>query len=209
MLKGREKNKLLSRLIRALPGAGVLVALTFAVGLVAPLSVAQTSSSKVANAQPIPPRFSGDARQVMMDDIHKATAAELAAHPESLRPRDGLTDEQYEAKKRAALKRWPIIHTGKEGPAPLVPPTPGFDFAFFGMDEAQADPGFEPPDMALAVSENFVVQIINSAIAVYDKRGNLQSGFPRASTGSSDCRRTPTPPIRERSMTGQTIASSS
>src|SRR5579863_1447747 len=121
MLKGREKNKLLSRLIRAFPGAAVLVALTFAVGLVAPRSVAETpSSSKVANAHPIAPRSSGNARLVMMDDIHKATAAELAAHPEPLRPRDGLTDEQYEAKKRAALKRWPIIHTGKEGPAPLT-----------------------------------------------------------------------------------------
>jgi len=181
MLKGREKNKLLSRLISALPGTAVLVALTFAVGLAVPRSAAETSSSsKVAAAQPIPPKFSGNARLVTMDSIHKATAAELAAHPEPLRPRDGLTDEQYEAKKRAALKRWPIIHTGKEGPAPLQPPTPGFDFAFFAMDQAQGCGGCEPPDMALAVSENFVVQIVNTAIAVYDKRGNLQPGFPKS-----------------------------
>ncbi len=36
--------------------------------------------------------------------------------------------------------------------------------------------------MALAVSENFVVQVVNDAINVYDKRGNSQPGYPKSAS---------------------------
>jgi len=181
MLENAERDKPLHKLVRAFPGVAALVALTLGLAFTTPrASAAGTSASKEATAQPISPRFVAAARSVILNDIPKATAAELAAHPEPRRPLDGLTDAQYDAKKKAALKRWPIIHTGKEGPPPTSAPTPGFDFAFFAMDQAQGCGGCEPPDMALAVSENFVVQIVNTAVAVYDKRGNLQSGFPKS-----------------------------
>jgi hypothetical protein len=179
MLKNGEKNKLLSRLVRAIPGTVVLVALTICLAFTTSRAWA-ADASKVGTARLGSSATIGAARSVVLGDLPKATIAELAAHPEPNRPLDGLTDAQYEAKKRAALKRWPIIHTGKEGPAPTKAPTPGFDFAFFAIDQAQGCGGCEPPDMALAVSENFVVQIVNTAIAVYDKRGNLQSGFPKS-----------------------------
>src|SRR5438270_5851333 len=46
-----------------------------------------------------PEMFVGAGRSVVLDEIPQATAAELAAHPASMRPRDGLTDEQHRAKK--------------------------------------------------------------------------------------------------------------
>jgi len=181
MLKGREKNKLLSRLTSALTGTTVLVALTMGFALtIPPASAASDSASKVPHAEPLPRREVGAARSVILQDLPKATAAELAAHPAVMRPRDGFTDEQYKVRQQELMKRWPIGHTGHEGPAPLRPPTPGADFAWFGMDQGQACGGCAPPDMALAVSENFVVQVVNTNIAVYDKRGNLQSGFPKS-----------------------------
>jgi hypothetical protein len=45
---------------------------------------------------------------------------------------------------------------------------------------AQQEVCCTPPDHALAVGENFVVQFINTYIAVYDKNGNLQAGFPKS-----------------------------
>ena len=38
--------------------------------------------------------------------------------------------------------------------------------------------GCNPPDMALAVSPNFVLQGVNAQFAVYDTAGNVQPGFP-------------------------------
>jgi len=180
MLKNGEKNKLLSRLFKAIPGMGALMALALCLAFTTRALAVDPSGSKVGTARLESSSTIAAARSVVLGDLPKATLAELAAHPQPMRPLDGLTDAQYKAKKLAALKRWPTYHTGKEGPAPQVPPTPGFDFAFLGMDEATACPGCEPPDMALAVSENFVVQIVNTAIAVYDKRGNLQAGFPKS-----------------------------
>ena len=182
MLKNGEKNKLLSKLVRAVPGTIVLAALTLSFAFTTPHAwAADTAGSKVGTAHLGSSNTIGAARTVILGDLPKATAAELAAHPEPERPLDGLTDAQYDAKKRAAFKRWPTARTGKEGPPPTAgAPTPGFDFAFFAIDQAQGCGSCEPPDMAVAVSENFVVQIVNTAIAVYDKRGNLQSGFPKS-----------------------------
>jgi hypothetical protein len=178
MLNNGEKNKRLSGLVRAI-GTAVLLVLGLAVAFTTPRAwAADPSGSKVGTAHLRTSSTVGSARSIVLGDLPQATAAELAAHPQPMRPRDGLTDAEYEAKKKAALKRWPIIHTGKESPPPSTRPTPGFDYAFFA--QSQICGGCEPPDMALAVSENFVVQVINTAIAVYDKRGNLQPGFPKS-----------------------------
>ncbi len=37
-----------------------------------------------------------------------------------------------------------------------------------------------PPDMALAAGPSFVLQVINSCVAVFDKSGNVQAGFPKS-----------------------------
>jgi hypothetical protein len=139
MLNNGEKNKLLSGLVRAFAGTAVLGALALCLAFTTPRAwAAGVSSNKVGTAQLESSSTVGSARSVVLGDLPKATIAELAAHPEPDRPLDGLTDEQYEAKKKAALTRWPIIHTGKEGPPPMKgTPTPGFHFAVVEMDEAQ------------------------------------------------------------------------
>jgi hypothetical protein len=106
------------------------------------------------------------------------------------RPLDGRTDAQYDALKKAVLKPQAAGKLGAEpsrgeqlvktkpsvsgsaGPL-VVGPTTYFT--------AQSENGWDPPDMALAVGTNFVVQMVNNSIAVYDKHGNMQAGYPKSS----------------------------
>ncbi|MGH6876097.1 MAG: hypothetical protein ACREHV_01830, partial [Rhizomicrobium sp.] len=37
-----------------------------------------------------------------------------------------------------------------------------------------------PPDMALAAGPSFVLQVINGCVAVFDKSGTMQAGFPKS-----------------------------
>lgn len=39
--------------------------------------------------------------------------------------------------------------------------------------------GLIPPDPNIAVSETYIVEMVNSELAVYDKAGNLQPGYPK------------------------------
>jgi hypothetical protein len=119
------------------------------------------------------------ARMVNLEALPQATPAELAAQPRyepDRRPLDNLTEQQYKALKREAAERW----AGSPSGTATIPhgKTPNVG-AFVGFDAEQED-GVTPPDMALAVSENFVLQVVNNAINVYDKRGNLQAGFPKS-----------------------------
>ena len=122
----------------------------------------------------------GPAKMVNLADLPQATAAELAAKPRyepDRRPLDGLTEQQYDAVKRAAAARWAGSSAGNAAiENKSRPPVVGAYVAF----DAQQENCCTPPDMALAVSENFVVQIVNTFIAVYDKRGNIQAGFPKS-----------------------------
>ncbi len=126
---------------------------------------------------------SGPARSVEMRDIPQATYSREADDHDH--PLSGLTDEEYQALKRLAAKR---EAAGEIGAPPSVvrplampakrlvgPPSVGANIGFFAQSEICCD----PPDMSLAVSENFVLQMVNNYVAVYDKRGNLQSGFPK------------------------------
>ena len=123
----------------------------------------------------------GAAKMVNMEELPMATAAQLAAKPRyepDRRPLDNLTEKQYEALKLEVAHRWSGSPSGKAAVAEqdgVKKPVVG---AFVGFD-AQQENCCTPPDMALAVSENFVVQVVNTFIAVYDKRGNLQPGFPK------------------------------
>jgi hypothetical protein len=94
-----------------------------------------------------------------------------------LRPLDGLTDEQYAAKKAAARNGGITGKPGNAAPADGSGgiKSVGFSRGFFAQQEVCCT----PPDHALAVGENFVVQFINTYIAVYNKNGVLQPGFPK------------------------------
>jgi hypothetical protein len=93
----------------------------------------------------------------------------------------GMTEEQYKAAKAAAAR--PILgssnaeHGGAPlGSAGLKSQTPGAIKGWL----AQVENGSTPSDMALAVSQKWVVQAVNSSIAIYDKNGTVQAGFPKA-----------------------------
>ena len=127
--------------------------------------------------------FVPGARQVVMDDLRPATPALLAAHPAPLHPRDGLTDEQRRALKLEAERRGVRGGVAPGPGSPAKPRSSPFPFAiasFAGMNQEFACPGCTPSDMALAVGENFVVQVVNTAISIYDKRGNAQAGYPKS-----------------------------
>ncbi|HEY4815046.1 MAG TPA: hypothetical protein VIH58_10240 [Chthoniobacterales bacterium] len=126
----------------------------------------------------VSPRF------VNMSDLAQATHFRSEEEGGQDRPLSGLTEEQYQAVKRLVARReaageigaapssaLPLAYPASKPPGP---PSVGANIGFFAQSEVCCD----PPDMALAVSENFVLQMVNNYVAVYDKRGNLQSGFP-------------------------------
>lgn len=127
--------------------------------------------------------------------------AALEGGEEHDRPRTGLSEEQYMALKKQVAKALAAGVVGakphrtgalvspkmpKRASAPLGgaigPESVGWSNGFYAQGEVASCGGCVPPDMALAVSENFVVQVVNTAIAVYSKTGTLQSGFPKSST---------------------------
>jgi hypothetical protein len=160
----------------------VILALGFSTALMAATSGRPAGAPNKLEAQKGVPIGVGAAKFVNMEDLPKATAAELAAKPRyepDRRPLDNLTEKQYEDLKLEAAHRWPPNPSGRATVAhedAFRKPVVG---AFVGFD-AQQENCCTPPDMALAVSENFVVQVVNTFIAVYDKRGNLQPGFPKS-----------------------------
>jgi hypothetical protein len=124
------------------------------------------------------------AREVNLGALPEMTQQQLMATPpvRHYRPMDGLTDAQYAAKKAAAAKlgvRGASQAGLAAGPAPARRggiQSVAFSRGFFAQQEVCCT----PPDMALAVGENFVVQFINTFIAVYNKNGTLQAGFPKS-----------------------------
>jgi hypothetical protein len=108
------------------------------------------------------------------------------------RPQTGLTDAEWKALKEQAAKGPDL--TEHAGQAPFMPPvrlqngtleegevfTPGASVGFLAQDQTLFCSGVTPSDMALAVGANFVVQVVNDCIAVYDKAGTIQAGYPKS-----------------------------
>ena len=100
----------------------------------------------------------------------------------------GTTKARYAARKAAA-------RTSSAAPrpaqAPHQPPratgqavnTPGATRAFHGQSNSAATcpyfGGCAPPDEALAASKSYVVQLVNTSIAIYSPSGTLFTGFPK------------------------------
>jgi hypothetical protein len=137
--------------------------------------------------------------EVNLGALPQMTALEMSAHPQrTLRPLDGLSDAQYAARKKLVREQAMAGLTGAKSaalggknapPGPAVPnpldrdsgPPPSVgNFVGFTAQQELCFGCNWPSDMALAVGTNFVVQVVNTQIAVYDKVGNLQSGFPKS-----------------------------
>jgi hypothetical protein len=141
----------------------------FAQDAATPIATAEAGRS---NTQP--------GKAVVLDALPQVTPADLQARREIPAPRTGVSEAVYRARKAQAA-----IPTGPSSlaPAPDQPSvatdTPGTTTSFNGISEFACG-GFIPPDQGLAVGPTFVVQIINSCIAVFTKAGALQAGYPKS-----------------------------
>jgi hypothetical protein len=82
----------------------------------------------------------------------------------------------------------PVVSQASLHPAPQFAgtagaQTPGASKVFKGQHNSAATcpyfGGCAPPDEAIASSKSFVVQLINTSIAIYSPTGHLQTGFPK------------------------------
>jgi hypothetical protein len=133
--------------------------------------------------------------EVNLGDLPEATAQQLAAPRLGYRPLDGLSDAEHQARKQQARERaaaGPLAKTtftganslpseGAEPSGPLGPALTGIGLSP-RFAAHQQTPGLDgtPPDLAVAVSGNFVVEFVNNSISVYDKLGNLKPGYPKS-----------------------------
>jgi hypothetical protein len=203
MTKNRSDQKGFAR------GIGFSACCLLTVFTLAALSPERAQAQKPAPPSSTPPHtqsgfMSSSSKpplEVDLSALPQMTAREIAAYPEhELRPADGFSDAEYWAKKKqvrelalAGLTGAKSKHLGANyepsGATPMIdlganalrPPSVGAFAGFFAQQELCAGCNW-PPDMAVAVGTNFIVQIVNTQIAVYDKVGNLQSGFPKSAT---------------------------
>ncbi len=149
----------------------LLAGLTAALAAEPPAVTAQSGTGSV-----------GAPRKVVMRDIPQITVTE-ALGQEVPRPRAGVSEEVYRARKeRAATEVSAFFQPdGEAMAAPAFPDsalqTPGATVSFNGIKNRNS---LSPSDMALAVGKYFAVQVVNSSIAVYDKTGVMQPGFPKS-----------------------------
>ncbi|HEY6385989.1 MAG TPA: hypothetical protein VIX91_09930 [Candidatus Acidoferrum sp.] len=148
------------------------------------LSMAHTASG-AANLRGQGMGSGAAAHSVNMSDLPMAVhAIESEADLDHDRPLSGLTEEEYSAVKNLVARRLSAGQIGSPrssvrsaGPAlgTAAPPSVGLTSGFFAQQEVCCD----PPDMSLAVGPTYILQMVNNYVAVYDKKGNLQSGFPK------------------------------
>jgi hypothetical protein len=127
----------------------------------------------------------GSPQTQVLKNVPWATPNESTVHPAIPAPGDGLSDEEREVQNGLLNSRQGSPNGDiKAAPSPPAEPTvpaegpntPGANAAFLG----QSEPGtLRPSDMGLAVNQSFVVQLVNANIAVYNKSGTLQTGFPK------------------------------
>ena len=125
----------------------------------------------------------GEARSVEMSEVPMASSFESPDGGHD-RPLSGLTEEEYQALKGIVAKH---LAAGEIGSAPStqhsVGPQGGFSADSVGSTKAfyaQSEVCCDPPDMSLAVGPTYVLQMVNNYVAVYNKSGVLQSGFPKS-----------------------------
>src|SRR5207237_571463 len=105
----------------------------------------------------------------------------------------GMSEQHYAALKAAAARGGAAVSGADAGalgsamagnsPAAAATETPSFSKRFPGMRDSATTckffHGCQPSDMALAASPQFVVQGVNTSIAVYTPTGVIKPGFPK------------------------------
>jgi hypothetical protein len=124
--------------------------------------------------------------EVVLGALPQITLEEVQAHPPVPAPLMGLTPQEYNTLKAQvgeprsrATGALPPSFPEDSSPLAAAVWTPGANLAFVGGDQVACG-SLIPSDMALAVGATFVVQLVNTCIAVFDKNGALQTGFPKS-----------------------------
>jgi len=145
-------------------------------------ATAQMDSTSLKVTGEVGTKESDAAREVVLGDIPLKSITEMAipGRFSSLRPQNGLSDSEYAALKVAASKAQNgAIRSKVVSPAIVKgPDTPSPSPIFVGVDESCSN--ITPSDMALAVGPNFELQVVNDCMAVFDRSGILQTGFPKS-----------------------------
>ena len=117
-----------------------------------------------------------EATQVDLSAIRALSVEEAAKLLPPPEPRGNLTEEQFEARKEAAAKAPTAAAVGPVAPAPTAVgrATPAANFVFRAQSESGS---VTPSDMALAISPSYIVQVVNSSIAVYNKSAGWSRDF--------------------------------
>jgi len=173
--------------------SGVAVGVAVVLAAAFPTGRPQAAAKQAVVAAPVVSAGSGALR-----GSAAGLAVDIAAVPQapeqqstavrSLRPQDGLTDAQWEARLAAVRNTdwsakgverlfWdgPQVEPAlEEGAAGLA--TPGAAKSFEGV----ANTGWTPSDMALAVNASYVLQAVNESLLVTNKLGVTQLGFPKS-----------------------------
>ena len=123
-------------------------------------------------------------REIVLSDLPTKSAAEasIPGRFSSMRPQSGLSDAEYAAAKlRAAqLKSTSAASINLKAPSILrsAANSPSAAAAFQGIDENCSF--VTPSDMAVAVGPTYELQVVNDCMAVFNRSGVLQAGFPKS-----------------------------
>jgi hypothetical protein len=160
--------------------AEVMTAIVFAVALggISPTHAQDAASTPQANAERGQDSKDAGGLKVDLSFRPRMTAEEAAQIPPPPEPR-GVSEEVYKERKTNANRLFVAPSAPAEGAVPraLDRETPGILQRIDGQSQIGT---ITPPDMAIAVSASHVVQVVNSSVAVYNKAGTLQSGFPKS-----------------------------
>jgi hypothetical protein len=158
----------------------VAVGLMLCSSLLPNVAAGQDLSSVKAETQGGAAGLASQVREVNMADVAQASPSEITPHIQMPRPRDGRTDAEYaEMKKQAAQ----LSGAGSNGVMRNAGPAPAGSSTFLHSPNGffgQGEGCCTPSDMAIAVGPTYVAQFVNTYIAVYNKSGVLQSGYPKS-----------------------------
>ena len=173
---------------------GVSCILAILIGVSGPALAQRINSTQVASVALGPQMATGAPRQVVLGNLPQATAAQLAAHPKTLRPQNGASDAEWNNRKKYDGQRQGNGSTGtpSQGGMPSLnaTDTPGTIVSFAGSTESNC--GCTPSDMAIAAgaylkppfppgTAGYLVQVTNTTIEVLRKdTGAELAGYPKS-----------------------------
>ena len=158
---------------------GGLLALT----LLAP-SVAKAQTAKVVTGSSAMADGAVSPIEVTLGALPQITPEVAAQHPTAPPIGTGVSAAIYAQRKQAANLQSQFATTGSSASAaPKVsgsgPAQTPFATGFAAL-KFPCGGKLVPPDQGLAVGRSYVVEMVNACVAVYDKAGNLQAGFPKS-----------------------------